>query len=106
MKWGSKETLIAAVIAGIVASLCCAGPLVLLFLGISGAWISTLTIFAPWRPVTIVITIIFLAIAFWQLFIRQKTCEPGKVCTTPNKLRFQKIIFFILEISSHNSEKL
>jgi mercuric ion transport protein len=39
----AKGSLLAGVIAGIGASVCCVGPLVLLGFGISGAWIGNLT---------------------------------------------------------------
>ena len=40
------------------------GPLVLLALGIGGAWIGTLTPFEPYRPLFIGLTLIFLGLAF------------------------------------------
>jgi len=46
-----KQTMIASVLAGIGASLCCVAPLVLLSLGLGGAWVSNLTVFEPVRPV-------------------------------------------------------
>jgi len=98
MKWESKGALITAIIAGIVASLCCVGPLVLLLLGIGSAWISTLTVFAPWRPVAIVITLLFLGLAFWQLYLRPRSCALGEACAVPSKLRLQRVIFWIVAI--------
>ncbi|HZE91048.1 MAG TPA: mercuric transporter MerT family protein, partial [Rhizobacter sp.] len=35
-----KSSLVAGVLAAIGASVCCVGPLVLLMLGIGGAWIA------------------------------------------------------------------
>ncbi len=37
-------------LAAIVASTCCLGPLVLVALGLSGAWIGNLTLLEPYRP--------------------------------------------------------
>ena len=39
----AKGSIAAGVLAAIGASVCCVGPLVLLALGISGAWVSNLT---------------------------------------------------------------
>lgn len=39
-----------ALMAAIGASVCCVAPLVLLSLGIGGAWVSTLTAMEPVRP--------------------------------------------------------
>lgn len=60
----SKQTLIASVLAGIGASLCCVAPLVLISLGIGGAWMATLTAFEPVRPV-------LLGLAFHKLYQHQ-----------------------------------
>ncbi len=45
--------LVGGVIAAVGAGLCCAGPFVLLTLGISGAWIGNLTLLEPYRPIFI-----------------------------------------------------
>lgn len=45
-----KGSLSASAAATIAASLCCVGPLVLVILGIGGAWISNLRVLEPWRP--------------------------------------------------------
>jgi mercuric ion transport protein len=42
--------LVAGILSAIGASICCVGPLVLLALGISGAWIGSLTVLEPYRP--------------------------------------------------------
>ena len=47
----TKSTLAGAVLAGIGASACCVGPLLLLSMGIGGAWIVHLTALEPYRPV-------------------------------------------------------
>jgi mercuric ion transport protein len=38
---GVKGSMVAGALAAIGASMCCVGPLVLLTLGIGGAWIAT-----------------------------------------------------------------
>ena len=50
-----KQTMIAGVFTGIGASLCCVAPLLLISLGFGGAWLSTLTLFEPLRPIFIVL---------------------------------------------------
>ena len=40
-------------LAAILASACCLGPLVLVALGFSGAWIGNLTVLEPYRPIFI-----------------------------------------------------
>ncbi|MCL6483096.1 MAG: mercuric transport protein, partial [Janthinobacterium lividum] len=38
-------------LAAILASACCLGPLVLIALGFSGAWIGNLAVLEPYRPI-------------------------------------------------------
>jgi mercuric ion transport protein len=40
-------------LSAILASTCCLGPLVLVTLGFSGAWIGNLTVLEPYRPIFI-----------------------------------------------------
>lgn len=44
-----RGTLVAGGLAAILASTCCLGPLVLVALGVSGAWIGNLTVLEPYR---------------------------------------------------------
>ena len=46
---GSGALLVGG-LAAILASTCCLGPLVLVALGLSGAWIGNLTLLEPYRP--------------------------------------------------------
>src|SRR6266852_4901669 len=61
--------LVAGILSAIGASICCVGPLVLLALGVSGAWIGSLTALEPYRPLFIVVMLVFLALAFRQLYL-------------------------------------
>ena len=92
------SSTIAAGLAAIGASLCCIGPLVLLSLGIGGAWISNLTALEPYRPIFIGITLVFLLLAFRKLYLAPRQCAPGDSCSLPNVLRNQRIIFWIVTL--------
>ena len=73
---------------GFGASACCVGPLLLLSLGIGGAWIGHLTALEPYRPVFIVLTVLFLGLAFWKLYIMPRSCTIKDQCiaqTTPKR---------------------
>ena len=65
----AKGSLWAGILAAIGASVCCVGPLVLLALGISGAWIGNLTALEPYRPIFIGLTLLFLGLAFRRLYL-------------------------------------
>jgi mercuric transport protein len=84
-----KLGMAGAVLAAIAASICCIGPFVLLLLGVSGAWISTLTVLEPFRPIFIAMTLGFLGFAFYKVYRKpaEETCEPGSACA---KTRFRK----------------
>jgi mercuric ion transport protein len=82
--------------AALIGSLCCVGPLVLLALGVSGAWIGQLTALEPYRPLFIVVMLIFLALAFRQLYMLPQRCEPGETCADPSRLPRQRKILWVV----------
>lgn len=93
-----NRSMVAAFLAAIGASLCCIGPLVLLSLGIGGAWISNLTALEPYRPIFIGITLIFLFLAFRKLYLLPRQCDPEAACAAPATLRNQRIIFWVVSV--------
>lgn len=86
---------VGAVIAAIGASACCIGPLVLLSLGIGGAWMSTLTSMETVRPLFLIATLVFIGLAFRKLYLVPEACETGEACTTTPVKRNQRIIFWV-----------
>jgi mercuric ion transport protein len=78
-------------LAAILASTCCLGPLVLVALGLSGAWIGNLTRLEPYRPFFIAGALI--AFAGRHIFRPAQTCNPGEVCAIPRTRRIYKILF-------------
>jgi len=89
-----RGTLIAGVLAAVGASICCVGPLVLLALGISGAWISTLTALEPYRPIFIGLTLLFLGLSFRKLYLVPQACAPDTPCADPRTVKHQRLIFW------------
>lgn len=98
MQLTGKTSLLASVAAAIGASLCCVGPLVLLALGIGGSWIGNLTAMEPYRPIFIGLTLVFLGLAFRQLYLVPQVCAPGTPCANPNTIKRQRLIFWIVGI--------
>ncbi len=94
-KLTSGRTLAAGVIAGIGASVCCVGPFALLLAGVSGAWIGNLVALEPYRPLSIGVTLVLLALAFRQLYLVPRACAPGTACS-PRTLRRQRIVFWVV----------
>ncbi len=83
-------------LAGIATSLCCVAPLVLLSLGIGGAWISNLTALEPYRPVFIVLACAMLTITYFQLYgtVAKSNCGDDKLCVKPSVQRLYKGLFW------------
>jgi len=94
-----KSSLFAGVLAAIGASVCCVGPLVLLMLGIGGAWVANLTAVEPLRPWFIGATVLFLGLAFRRLYLQPQACEPDALCAEPIVLRRQRRIFWIVALA-------
>lgn len=89
-------SLLAGALAAVGASLCCVGPLALLLLGIGGAWISYLTALEPYRPIFIVLSLVFLGLAFRGLYWVQPACAPDGTCVRPRGLRNQRLLFWVI----------
>ena len=94
-----KSSLVAGVLAAIGASVCCVGPLVLLMLGIGGAWIANLTALEPLRPWFIAATLLFLGLAFRRLYLLPQVCAPGAVCAEPIVFKRQRLIFWVVALA-------
>jgi len=74
------------------------GPLVLFTLGVSGAWIGSLTALEPYRPIFVGLTVPFLAGAFHRLYLAHQVCTPGSACADPRTLKRSRMIFWIVAI--------
>ena len=79
--------LVGAGIATLGASVCGVVPLVLVLMGISGAWISTLTALDPLRPWFSAVAVLSLAGAFWMVYRPAALCAVDGSCIEPAILR-------------------
>ncbi len=78
-----------AVGAAIGSALCCAGPLVAVTLGVSGAGLAAT--FEPLRPYFVGGTVLALGFGFLSVYREDgKACEPGTVCASPVARRRMK----------------
>jgi mercuric ion transport protein len=91
-----KGSLIAGGLAAILASTCCLGPLVLVALGFSGAWIGNLTSLEPYRPLFIAAALIALYFAWRRIFQPARSCESGEVCAIPQVRTTYRVIFWVV----------
>jgi mercuric ion transport protein len=93
---GGRGALLTGGLAAILASTCCLGPLVLITLGVSGAWISNLTLLEPYRPIFIGAALVALFFAYRRIWREPATCEPGQVCALPQVNRSYKRLFWVV----------
>lgn len=86
-------------LGALLASSCCILPLILISLGISGAWIGSLTALEAYKPVFIGIAAAFIAAGFWRVYLRKsQPCEEGTSCARPDSARFIKAALWISTI--------
>ena len=93
MKLGAGGALAAGLAAAIGASACCVLPLVLVSIGIGGAWISTLTALEPVRPLFILATAACFVVAYRRLY-RPPASSPGEICPVSPLQRRQRALFW------------
>ena len=96
------KTVLAAtggVAAAVASTLCCAGPLVAVALGLSGAGLAAT--FEPLRPYFVGGTMLALGSGFVVLHHEEKrACEPGTLCASPIVRRRMKWALWIATIVS------
>jgi mercuric ion transport protein len=79
-----RLTAIGGILGAIAASACCLAPVALFSLGISGAWIASLTALAPYQPYFIAATLACLGYGYWLVYRRKAVaCAEGAACERP-----------------------
>jgi mercuric ion transport protein len=82
------------VVAAVGSALCCAGPLVAVALGLSGAGLAAT--FEPLRPYFVAGTVLSLGAGFAVLRREdQRACDPGTLCASPVARRRMKLALWI-----------
>lgn len=88
-----------SVVGAFLASACCIVPLLLVTLGVSGAWIGNLTALEPYKPYIAATTLVPLGFGFWQAYFKPKTaCEPGSYCARPRSAIITKTALWFATI--------
>ena len=97
-KAGERQGNIAAIggmLGAVLVSSCCLGPLVLVTLGASGAWIGNLTALSAYQPVFATAAFVLLVIGFWGVYGSQRrTCDQTASCRTPVSRKFVQTILW------------
>ena len=93
-----RPILFGSLAAGLLASACCIGPLILGAIGVGslgfGAWL------APARPWFLSLTAILLAIGFYLAYrpLRADACEAGEACDSPKSRRPHRIMLWSVTV--------
>lgn len=93
-----RGALVAGGMAAILASTCCLGPLVLISLGFSGAWIGNLTVLEPYRPIFLGVALVSMFFAWRRVFRPAQVCKPGGVCAIPQVRSSYKLLFWVVAV--------
>lgn len=84
------------IFGAVIASSCCVVPLVLVTLGIGGAWIGNLTALEPYKLYFLGVTALLLAAGFWHVYFKAKpACEDGSYCARSASSRITKSALWI-----------
>lgn len=92
----ARGALFAGGLAAILASTCCLGPLILVSLGIGGAWISNLSALEPYRPFFIGAALVAMWFAWKRTYRPVENCQPGVACAIAQVRTTYKLIFWIV----------
>lgn len=96
----ARTTLVGGALAALAASACCLGPLVLVSLGIGGAWVSNLTLLEPLRPIFIVAAVVCMVLAYRKIYRGPAAadCTPGTLCALPQTNVRYRVMFGAVSI--------
>lgn len=82
-------TLASGVLAAFASMLCCAGPLLAVTAGVSGAGLAAT--FEPLRPYFLGLTAVSLGWGFYQIDRQEaRACGPDRACAVPAVIRRRK----------------
>jgi len=74
-------------IGAVLASACCIGPLALVALGVSGAWVGALTRLEPLQPLFALGALACIGLGFRAARRSAASCAPGSACARPGMHR-------------------
>ena len=83
-------------IGALLASTCCIAPLVLVMLGVGGAWVGNLTAMAPYQWLFLLFAVGCLGAGFWHVYMKPKAeCVEGSYCAKPRSDLLIKIVLWV-----------
>ena len=89
-----SASIAAGAISALGASTCCVLPLVLVSVGVGGAWVAQLRELERFYYVFVAIALGAFGYAFYRLYLRPVPCAPDTACAAPQVRRRQRIAFW------------
>ncbi len=85
------------ILGGLAVSSCCVLPLVFVSIGVTGPWMASLTVLAPYRPIFIGLTLLMLGLGFYFAYRRPKSvaCATDGDCGDTASRRATKVLLWI-----------
>lgn len=91
----TKTFLLGSIVASILASACCIGPIIFAILGISSAGL--MNKFDSYRGIISVVALTFLAVSFYFTYKKKPTeeCAENSICANPKSDVWNKRILWL-----------
>ncbi|MGH9862584.1 MAG: mercuric transporter MerT family protein [Candidatus Acidiferrales bacterium] len=97
MQLNEKTTILGAVSAAVVASVCCIGPVVLAGLGVGA--VAAAQKFAPVRPIFLSLTLLFLGLGFYFAYRKPKSAAcKAEVCEPSGVTRWRRPLLWVATV--------
>lgn len=83
-------------IGALLASTCCIAPLVLVMLGVGGAWVGNLTALAPYQWLFLLFAVGCLGAGFWRVYFKPRgECDEESFCAKPRSDFLVKSVLWV-----------
>jgi mercuric ion transport protein len=89
-----SASIAAGALSALGASTCCVLPLVLVSVGVGGAWVAQLRELERFYYVFVALALGAFGYAFYRLYLRPAPCAPDIACAIPTARRRQRIAFW------------
>ena len=89
-----SASIAAGALSALGASTCCVLPLVLVSVGIGGAWVAQLRELERFYYVFLAFALAAFGYAFYRLYLRPASCAPDAACATPQVRTRQRVAFW------------
>lgn len=93
-------TIFGSVGAAMGAAVCCLGPVVLVSLGVGGAWIGNLSALEPYRPLFMAVAAGFLGFGYYRVYgqSKQEECGEGAECEVPRASLANRVSLWVATV--------